>query len=244
MIPKIIHQTYKSESEIPDHWQRARQSVMSKHPDYQYMFWTDGDIHRFLSTHYPDFYKTTFVKYPHVIQQVDSFRYFVLYHYGGIYMDLDIGTKGRLDKYLNNELVLVKSANTPNIITNSIMMSSPGNEFMHQCMSSLKHYQHSYNWLGKHMHVMCSTGPIFVSNQHKRYNGQVFIMTKEDFNGDCSVCNMNKCDGGNTFYQVEGNSWHSWDSRLYNYLLCNWVSILLTVFVLIMMYQMMGKRNK
>lgn len=244
MIPKIIHQTYKSLAEIPKHWECARQSVLKHNPEYTYIFWTDNDIHLFMRTYYPDFYHSTFVNYVHVIQQIDAFRYFVLYHYGGVYIDLDIGTKCRLDKYLNNDLVLVKSANTPNIVTNSMMMSSPGNAFMRQCMSSLKLYKHSYHWLGKHMHVMSSTGPLFISKQYKRYKGQVQIMSKEDFNGNCSVCNMNKCSGGNTFYQVEGNSWHSWDSRLYNYILCKWVYILLTIFVLIMMYQIMGKRNK
>ena len=232
MIPKIIHQTYKSESEIPEHWQQARQSILNKHSDYQYVFWTDNDIHRFLRTYYPVFYETTFLKYTHKIQQVDAFRYFVLYHYGGIYMDLDIGIKERLDRYMNNDLVLVKSANTPNIYTNSLMMSSTKNAFMRQCMFALKSHRNDFNWAGKHLHVMYSTGPIFVSNQQTRYNGVLKTISKEEFNDTCTVCNMNKCEGGNVFYQVTGNSWHSWDSSFYNLVLCNWRYVFFGAFFL------------
>ena len=36
MIPKILHQTYKTE-EIPTHWQPAQKAVKDLHPDYEYM---------------------------------------------------------------------------------------------------------------------------------------------------------------------------------------------------------------
>jgi hypothetical protein len=42
----------------------------------------------FIATHYPWFLET-FEGYKYPIQRADSIRYFVLYHYGGIYIDLD-----------------------------------------------------------------------------------------------------------------------------------------------------------
>jgi mannosyltransferase OCH1-like enzyme len=42
----------------------------------------------FIATHYP-WFLATFEGYTYPIQRADSIRYFVLYHYGGIYIDLD-----------------------------------------------------------------------------------------------------------------------------------------------------------
>ena len=49
---------------------------MSAHP-------ADAD-----STRYPWFLET-FDGYPYPIQRADAIRYFVLHHFGGIYIDLD-----------------------------------------------------------------------------------------------------------------------------------------------------------
>ena len=35
--------------------------------------------------------------YPYNIQRVDAARYFILYHFGGVYLDLDIGCKSNRD---------------------------------------------------------------------------------------------------------------------------------------------------
>jgi mannosyltransferase OCH1-like enzyme len=247
MIPKIIHQTYKSLEEIPEHWERARQSVLRAHPDYQYVFWTDKDIHRFMQREYPTFYRETFVKYPHVIQRIDAFRYFVLYHYGGIYMDLDIGVKRPLDKYIKHDLVVVKSMNVSNVFTNSLMMSSRGNPFMLQCMHALHSYKDQYRMLGKHVHVMNSTGPLFLTNQLQKYRKEsYYVISKEAFQGDCTVCNLDKCVGGNEFFSVKGNSWHSWDSAAYNFVLCkrNYLLLFFCLLSMYIMYKIKGKRNK
>ena len=99
---------------------------------------------RFMQTHYPSFYRT-FKSYKYLIQQIDAF----LYHYGGIYLDLDIGTKRPMDRYLNHDLVLVKSMNVSSSYTNALMMVSVRNPFMKQCMSALELHSHSY----EHLHV-------------------------------------------------------------------------------------------
>ena len=103
---------------------------------------------RFMQTHYPSFYRT-FKSYKYLIQQIDAIRY----HYGGIYLDLDIGTKRPMDRYLNHDLVLVKSMNVSSSYTNALMMVSVRNPFMKQCMSALELHSHSYELVGKHLHV-------------------------------------------------------------------------------------------
>jgi mannosyltransferase OCH1-like enzyme len=236
MIPKILHQTWKS-PEVPTHWKGAQESVRSMNPDYEYMFWTNDDIARFVQVAYPQFYRLL-AEYPHPIQIIDAFRYFVLYHYGGIYIDLDIGCKRPLDPgILQHDLLLVKSMNTPSIYTNAMMMSSKHNPFMRQCMFSLEHSAKSTIWTpGKHLHVMNSTGPLFLTNQMRRYDGPVHTLPAKMFSGNCNACNLNStCQGGVYFYHVVGESWHAWDTKLYNMILCNWFKSALLVVVVVVL---------
>lgn len=50
--------------------------------------WTDEKSREFIATEYPWFLET-FDSYPYPIMRADSIRYFVLAHFGGIYVDMD-----------------------------------------------------------------------------------------------------------------------------------------------------------
>jgi mannosyltransferase OCH1-like enzyme len=57
MIPKIIHQTWKTD-EIPDKWTNAVQTCKSVNSDFKYILWTDETMNNFVKKYYPSFYKT------------------------------------------------------------------------------------------------------------------------------------------------------------------------------------------
>src|SRR5437868_4915078 len=57
---------------------------------FNYFLWTDDRSIRFLALYYP-WFLPTYNNYKYDIQRADAIRYFVLYHYGGIYLDTDIG---------------------------------------------------------------------------------------------------------------------------------------------------------
>ena len=50
--------------------------------------WTDVKSRELIATEYP-WFLNTFDNYSQPIQRADAIRYFVLAHYGGIYIDLD-----------------------------------------------------------------------------------------------------------------------------------------------------------
>ena len=87
LIPKIIHQTYINES-IPEVWQEPQKSCIELHKDWEYKLWTDALSREFIATEYPWFLET-FDNYEYPIQRADSIRYFVLAHFGGVYIDMD-----------------------------------------------------------------------------------------------------------------------------------------------------------
>jgi len=87
MIPRIIHQTWKS-AEIPPEWQAGQNSWRRHHPDWQYCLWTDEDNRKLVATHYPallDWYDSL----PYGILKADVARVLILDHCGGVYADLD-----------------------------------------------------------------------------------------------------------------------------------------------------------
>ena len=220
MIPKLIHHTWITQS-IPGKWKRSVDSCKTVYHDHNYILWTNDDMDKFVRTHFAWFYPT-WIEYPYMIQRCDSFRYMVLYTYGGIYMDLDIGCKKQPKELLKKyDLLLAKSVNFGNTKTNAFIASVPKNMFMLYCIQNLKDYKNHYNRFGKHLHVMTSTGPLFLTSMlHSYPNGHnVYILSDKEYVNDCMVCNS-KCKGGEYFFEVEGNSWHGHDSTLYNKIRC------------------------
>ncbi|KAH3666191.1 hypothetical protein OGAPHI_004380 [Ogataea philodendri] len=204
LIPKIIHQTYKT-TDIPEVWKKGQQSCIDLHPDYQYMLWTDEMSREFISEHYPWFLQT-FDNYKYPIQRADAIRYFVLSHYGGIYIDLDDGCAKKLDPLLTVPAFVRKTI--PTGISNDAMGSIPRHPFFAKAIDSLNKYNN--NWLVPYITIMYSTGPLFLSviwKQYKRWGvpdaGIVRILMPDDYNR-----------GEDPFFTIsKGSSWHMDDAK-------------------------------
>lgn len=231
MIPKIIHQTWKTKN-IPDEWKDAVESCKQINKGFKYMLWTDETMDKFVKKNYPNIYKS-YKSYKYQIQRCDVFRYLVLYKYGGIYLDMDIACKKSLNHFLHYDLVLAHSSNIETYFTNSFFMVVPNHPFFKYCIDRLSENINNYQYFGKHLHVMYSTGPAFVTKMVNNY-GKIknsYILTKQEFAGDCNVCNENTCNGGTYLTHIQGNSWHEIDSTIYNFLLCNQKKILGGIFI-------------
>lgn len=102
-IPKIIIQTGPSND--LQKYKPFVDSIQTMNPDYQYLFFNDEDIAEFLQKEYPEYW-VTYQKLPILIQRIDFFRYIAVYHYGGIYMDMDMKMlKPFDDAFLNHQCV-------------------------------------------------------------------------------------------------------------------------------------------
>lgn len=205
VIPKRIHQTYKT-NEIPEKWQAGQQACIDLHPDYEYILWTDEMARDFIAEKYPWFLKT-WDSYPYPIQRADAIRYFVLAHYGGVYIDLDDGCKRRLDPLLTVPAFVRETI--PTGISNDVMGSIPGHPFFLKALSSLQKYQR--NWLVPYITIMFSTGPLFLSvmlMQYKRLNlspsERVKILLSNDY----------KTRDDSFFSIAQGSSWHLDDAKV------------------------------
>ncbi|KFZ16638.1 hypothetical protein V501_02125 [Pseudogymnoascus sp. VKM F-4519 (FW-2642)] len=204
VIPRIIHQTYVNDS-IPAQWVPSQRSCIDLHPDYEYKLWTDTLSREFIRTKYP-WFLDTFDSYPFPIQRADAIRYFILDHYGGIYLDLDDGCARRLDVMLEYPAWLRRTL--PTGISNDAMGAIPHHPFFERVIQSLERYANNYGM--PYITVMSSTGPLFLSIIWKQYMSEErpeqdhvrVLMPPEYRNNAWSI-----------FYIAKGNSWHGKDAQ-------------------------------
>lgn len=204
LIPRIIHQTYINNT-IPEKWREGRQACIDLHPDYQYILWTDQMSRDFIAEQYPWFLKS-FDSYKYPIERADAIRYFVLNHYGGIYIDLDDGCQRKLDPLLAVPAFVRKTV--PSGISNDVMGSVPRHPFFQKVLDNLEKY--NVNYFVPYITVMYSTGPLFLSVIWKRYKrwgvpegGVVRILQPDDY----------KKHSYSFFKISKGDSWHLGDAE-------------------------------
>jgi mannosyltransferase OCH1-like enzyme len=124
-VPKIIHQTAPEDRGTwPDVWGRYQITWQKKHPDFQYVLWTDEDLDHFMKTEYPEYYDM-YTSYDVHIKRVDVARYFILYHYGGIYADMDTECVRRFYEHLPPGKVSVAESSWPGEKYQNALMASP-----------------------------------------------------------------------------------------------------------------------
>ena len=208
MIPKIIHQTWKDEK-LSKEYIKSIKGYKKIYPGYQHILWDDNKMRQFIKKYYT-WFLNTYDNYKYNIQRCDSWRYFVLYHYGGIYSDLDIIPKKMISNIDKIDLLIPETQNTNlNLykynLTNSFLISSKNNSFMFYCMNNLEKAKNKFNFL-PHIHIMYSTGPAFISLNYESFftKKKNIILNKEYFNpGSKSL-----------FIHTKGCSWHNWDSKM------------------------------
>jgi len=104
MLP-CIHDAFKSHHSSPHHSDRqsrdlpplaqaAAKTLQLLHPDWEYLFFDDTDVIKFIAMEFPQ-HRSVFDSFPYRIQRFDFFRYLAVLRFGGFYFDLDVFLFGR-----------------------------------------------------------------------------------------------------------------------------------------------------
>ncbi|CAB9508587.1 phosphoceramide mannosyltransferase [Seminavis robusta] len=231
-IPRIVHVTYKSRDQLPAEWEYSLQQWEKTNPDWEIRFWSDQDLAEFVHTYYPEmeeFWKS----YKYMIQRVDSVRYMILHHYGGLYSDMDIYPATSLDKLLQQwedagkDVLLAESLNCG--VTNAFMAAAPQSEFMKCAVDNLPKFQYSWiqfsHW--RHWEILSSAGSSYLWGMVGHcFSEGVEVMDKKSFRG-CSVCDAwetgqpsETCDTEWLHHSSTNSSWHQ-DASFMHRLLVN-----------------------
>jgi mannosyltransferase OCH1-like enzyme len=188
---------------------------------------TDVSIREFIVTDYPWFI-STFDSYRHNIQRVDAGRYFILYHFGGVYLDCDVGCRTQIGFFRYQGYKALFPVTSPIGVSNDVMFATAKHPFFSFVIHQLERYtthlirlfcvktclngsfcaiRYNSNWIFKYPTVMFSTGPAFLSHMLYLYGFQ---------NRDASIVafidTVTYTEG--SFFHVEGSSWHGWDAIL------------------------------
>ena len=101
MIPKIIHYCWLSNDPIPSNIQHYMDSWKKYLPDYEFIHWNfdkfDKSSSRWVSEAF-DNKKYAFA--------ADYIRLYALYHYGGIYLDMDVEVLKSFNPFLSLQTMM------------------------------------------------------------------------------------------------------------------------------------------
>lgn len=164
-IPFILHQTWKTKS-LKDNFLKWSSECKEIHPKWEHKLWTDKENRDFIKSNYT-WFLDTYDGYDKHIKRVDSVRYFYLYHYGGVYIDLDIICLKNLEPLLQAGKAIFgyqfedkyKEAS----IANAIMIAPPRHPLFERIIYSLDKYRHG--------DVIQCTGPGFLTRVISEYSG-------------------------------------------------------------------------
>jgi hypothetical protein len=128
-IPKIIHYCWLSDDPVPEEYQKYVTLWKMKLPDYQFVLW---DTKRF------DINLTVWTKQAFDVKMyacaADYIRLYAVYHYGGIYLDMDMEVIKAFDPLLDNEIMLADETPHQKSLEAGCFGAVKGHPYIKKCM--------------------------------------------------------------------------------------------------------------
>ncbi|KAL2126465.1 hypothetical protein VTI74DRAFT_852 [Chaetomium olivicolor] len=218
-IPKIVHQVFHNWKDpgndtLPADWVAVRQNCMDLNPSFEFKLWTEEASRDFIEKEYAWFLRT-YDGYRHKVQRVDAVRYFLLLHYGGIYMDLDNGCKRDLTPTLYYPTWITEPGR--GALSNNILASRPNHPFWARLTHSLMPYD--WNWFFPYVTISYASGQWFVTAIWQEYHR---LLPKPSDNPKLEhrlhLLMMDDRPGAHPsifFTQERGGTWINWDNLLF-----------------------------
>ncbi|KAF7550249.1 hypothetical protein G7Z17_g5863 [Cylindrodendrum hubeiense] len=211
-IPRILHQTSATET-IPDKWIQLQQSCKDSYSEFEYKHWTDESAREFISTEYPWFVEI-WDNYAFPIQRADAIRYFVLDHFGGLYLDMDTLCNETIPfsqiEADGEEHHAVFKSTTPTGVSNDLMITSAHHPVFAQTLSRLKFYNSITRlWapLLPHAAIMIGSGPFFLTMVIKNY------LLQDPAPAAHAIQVINATELAIYITDLEDSSWHNGDTK-------------------------------
>lgn len=175
MIPRLIHQTWKS-AELPLHIDRCVDSVVRLNPGWNHCFYTDADLEEVIDQ-VDEISVDEFRRIRTGLEKADVFRCAVLLLYGGVYCDVDIEAirpfddllrRAQDDGILKEATEILLTTDHPihcmrlyrgrTIFMNHFMVAKPGARFFRLYLERIADAIR-FNRLGDGRSAVASTGP-------------------------------------------------------------------------------------
>ncbi|KAK9810871.1 hypothetical protein WJX73_003773 [Symbiochloris irregularis] len=105
LIPRIIHQTYRSH-DLPPRLVAYMQTWAEMNPGWEIRFYTDAACKRMIEQEFPEYLKA-YEALPANVERADFFRYMVILRYGGVHADVDTQAIRPLDDLIQENDTLL-----------------------------------------------------------------------------------------------------------------------------------------
>jgi inositol phosphorylceramide mannosyltransferase catalytic subunit len=168
MIPKVIHQIwFQGWEDRPTEGRHFSKSWKDMHRDWQVCHWDHSSLKE---TFYPlltNAQKFALHNLPTTIQKVDLWRIIILYHIGGMYVDLDFACLKNMDNYLEGKSFFASSEHD-GIIANGLIAAEKFHPFIsaaieYICEDGLTKSVELYPKLDSKAYILLTTGPHAIS---------------------------------------------------------------------------------
>jgi mannosyltransferase OCH1-like enzyme len=199
-IPPIIHfiwfrNLYETKAEItsiPSQGSEAPEHCRKYNPDYTINIWNASAARDLLEEHYA-WFLPTYDAYRYPIQRVDAIKYFLLWHYGGIYMDMDIACRRSMDPLLGFPAWFPEAS--PLGVNNDLMATRARHPVIRLMLESLS--ARNLNLIFPYLTIFWSTGPQFTGDLLKRwflkFGGKYVVGESKVDAGESSLSSSSSC---------------------------------------------------
>lgn len=157
------------DQDVPVEYTSYINSWKNHNPGWKYYFWTDEMLDDFIYKKYNWFYKK-YSSYELNIMRSDAARLFLLHHFGGLYVDIDIECLKPIDTLIDSDCIMFyeyperdlhSQLNCENIITNSILYCNKKYDTMKSIIKHLLLPVRKTNNIN--LDVIYNTGPVFLT---------------------------------------------------------------------------------
>ncbi len=172
-----LHQIWNNKS-VPKAWQRLQQNCQNLNQNYKYTLWTKESLKSLIQDYYP-WFSHMYDIYATQDKGLDIVRYFVLYHHGGVFLDIDIGCHKSFDYIVQNisrNSDIVLGAIAPMGLTHNFLIAKGRHPFLWSVIHELAN---TNIWsFFSHYAISENTGPELVWRSYLKYpcKTQIHIM--------------------------------------------------------------------
>ncbi len=169
MIPRLIHQTWKSEV-LPEDLAPFAETWPRHNPSWQRTLWTDEMLLEFVYEHYPQYFEV-YCSYSDGVCRADAARYMLLHTYGGLYADIDVECLDDLSPITDEARVVLcheppahwplhaPRRQLPYVLFNGVMASPAGHPFWLHVLDHLPGQRHAND-------ILDMTGPCLLTGAY------------------------------------------------------------------------------
>ena len=224
MIPKIIHQTWKT-TRLPEKERGWHEKIKQLHPGWRIILWTDEDNLALVKDRFPHLLDSyNLLMYD--IMRADIIRVMYMFIYGGYYLDMDYELFTPFDTTISDtELLLPLTRKSGNKVRigNSIFGSSSGHLFWKDVLDDFGRNPPVKKFFNK-FEVLKLTGPDFISDVYFKapYKYKGTLVEKNVFHPNNSLTKKKnykiflKQGGSRGIHHCHG-SWLKKDNSLINH---------------------------